>query len=41
MDEHKLALLLLPGVQYATGQYFDIAKITAEAHKRVRVIPLI
>ncbi|KAL9004965.1 MAG: hypothetical protein Q9188_002246 [Gyalolechia gomerana] len=34
IDKHasSTALILLPGVQYYTGQYFDIAKITAHAH---------
>ena len=34
IDEHasELALILLPGIQFYTGQYFDIAKITAHAH---------
>lgn len=34
IDEHasELALILLPGIQFYTGQYFDIAKITARAH---------
>ena len=29
---HELAMILLPGIQFYTGQYFDIAKITAHAH---------
>lgn len=28
----RLALVLMPGVQYRTGQVFDIAAITAQAH---------
>lgn len=28
------ALVLLPGIQYYTGQYLDIKTITAHAHKR-------
>ncbi len=28
----RLALVLMPGVQYRTGQLFDIAAITAQAH---------
>jgi kynureninase len=27
-------LVLLPGIQYHTGQYFDIEKITAHAHSK-------
>ncbi|OAX79169.1 kynureninase [Emergomyces africanus] len=36
IDEHasSTALILLPGIQYYTGQYFDIAKITAHAHSK-------
>lgn len=29
---HDLALILLPGIQFYTGQYFDIKRITAHAH---------
>lgn len=34
IDKHasQLALILLPGIQFYTGQYFDMAKITAHAH---------
>ncbi|KAL8828390.1 MAG: hypothetical protein Q9170_006621 [Blastenia crenularia] len=34
IDEHasSTTLVLLPGVQYYTGQYFDIPRITAHAH---------
>lgn len=34
IDEHAstAALVLLPGVQYYTGQYFDVKTITAYAH---------
>jgi kynureninase len=36
IDENasSAALLLLPGIQYYTGQYFDIKKITAHAHSK-------
>ncbi|HEY4208202.1 MAG TPA: kynureninase, partial [Puia sp.] len=35
IDQHrnKLALVLLGGINYYTGQFFDIAAITAAAHK--------
>lgn len=35
IDRHaeSLALILLPAIQYYTGQYFDVATITAHAHK--------
>lgn len=34
IDQHspELALILLPGIQFYTGQYFDIPRITAHAH---------
>lgn len=34
IDEHahELALILLPGIQFYTGQYFDIKRITEHAH---------
>lgn len=32
------ALILLPGVQYYTGQYLDIKKITSHAHSRGIII---
>lgn len=36
IDKHasELALILLPGIQFYTGQYFDIPTITAHAHSR-------
>lgn len=36
IDEHasSTALVLLPGIQYYTGQYFDIKTITAHAHSK-------
>ncbi len=36
IDKHAstTALILLPGIQYYTGQYFDIAQITAHAHAK-------
>lgn len=40
IDEHasSTALVLLPGIQYYTGQYLDIQKITAHAHSKGLVI---
>jgi len=34
----EIALVLLPGVQYYSGQLFDIAKITAYAHSKGLII---
>lgn len=31
-EGHRIALVLLPGVQYRTGQAFDLARITRTAH---------
>mmetsp|Transcript_38865 Transcript_38865/g.82010 ORF Transcript_38865/g.82010 Transcript_38865/m.82010 type:complete len:454 (+) Transcript_38865:22-1383(+) len=31
---HEVAVVALSGVQYYTGQYFEIAKITAKAHEK-------
>ncbi|ETI27474.1 kynureninase [Cladophialophora carrionii CBS 160.54] len=31
---HELALILLPGIQFYTGQYFDISTITKHAHAK-------
>lgn len=40
IDEHgdETALLLLPGIQYYSGQYFDIPRITAHAHSKGIVV---
>jgi len=40
IDQHasELALILLPGIQYYTGQFFDIAKITTHAHSKGIII---
>lgn len=40
IDEHaaETALVLLPGIQYYTGQFFDIPKITAHAQFRGLVV---
>lgn len=40
IDEHAAdtALLLLPGIQFYTGQYFDIPTITAHAQKKGIVV---
>ena len=36
MDEHRdeIAMLVLPGVVYTTGQLLDIARVSEEAHRR-------
>jgi kynureninase len=36
IDKHaaELALILLPGIQFYTGQYFDICTITKHAHSK-------
>jgi len=31
---HEISLVFFPGIQYYTGQYFDIKTITEEAHKQ-------
>jgi kynureninase len=40
LDEHgaRIALVMLPGVQYRTGQAFDLKKITGAAHKKGCVV---
>ncbi|HSN00904.1 MAG TPA: kynureninase, partial [Rudaea sp.] len=40
LDEHgdRIALVLLPGVQYRTGQVFDLKRITARARARGCVV---
>lgn len=40
IDEHasSTALILLPGIQYYTGQYLDIKRITAHAHSHGLII---
>jgi kynureninase len=40
IDEHasSTALILLPGIQYYTGQYFDIKAITSHAHSHGIII---
>jgi kynureninase len=34
----SIALVLLPGVQYYTGQYFKLAEITEAAHRKVMCV---
>ncbi|PRP76397.1 kynureninase [Planoprotostelium fungivorum] len=34
---HEIALIFFSGIQYYTGQYFDIKKITEEGHKQGNV----
>ena len=38
MEEHAIALVLWPGVQYYTGQWFDIPTITEAAHRTGAVV---
>lgn len=40
IDKHadEAAMILLPGIQYYTGQLFDIQKITKYAHSRNMVV---
>ncbi|KAL1956451.1 hypothetical protein VTO42DRAFT_7249 [Malbranchea cinnamomea] len=40
IDEHasSAAMVLLPGIQYYTGQYFDIPRITAHAHSKGLIV---
>lgn len=35
IDDHKdsLAIILLPGLQYLTGQWFDVKRLTKHAHQ--------
>lgn len=35
---HELAVILLPGIQFYTGQYFDIERITSHAHSHDIII---
>ncbi len=37
-DGERIAMVLLPGVQYYTGQYLDIGRLTAAAHARGCVV---
>lgn len=37
IHEHDFALVLLPGVQYASGQVLDMPTIAKAAHDRVRL----
>jgi kynureninase len=36
IKEGDFALIMLPGVQYATGQYFDMKAITDAGHENAR-----
>lgn len=39
-EGHRISLILLPGVQFYTGQAFDIAKITDAGHKKGCIVGL-
>ncbi|MGQ0384826.1 MAG: kynureninase [Gammaproteobacteria bacterium] len=39
-EGERLALVLLPGIQYLTGQYFDLPRLIAAAHRAGAVVGL-
>lgn len=38
IQREKIALVLLPGIQYSTGQVLDMPLITQVAHENVRAV---
>lgn len=38
LKKHKFCLILLPGVQYSTGQFFDIEKMTKLGHDHGAIV---